>query len=82
MLQSVKTLNPTNVINDGEEEEGKMSDTYVRDYAILKEHDIIKLNTVTEMLDRVVEVHGANNKALGKQYSIHLLKMGRCRCNQ
>ena len=66
-----QSLNPNDAINE-EEEEGTLSATYVRDYVIQKEHDIIKLDTVTEMLDRVVEVHGANNKALGMCKTAHL----------
>lgn len=66
-MVSLHSLNPNNGLSlEEEEEECLMSETYVRDYAIHREHEIIKLNTVTEMLDMVADIHGANSRALGE----------------
>lgn len=53
-------------LTEEEEEERMMSPVYERDYVVQQKHPVIHLDTVTEMLDRVVEAHGANNKALGR----------------
>ena len=54
--------------NDEEEEDKQMSAIYVRDFECKKKHPILTDNdSVTDMLDKLVEVHGANNLALGKK---------------
>lgn len=71
-VKIINTPSPTYTSTSGtplseeEEEERMMSPVYVRDYVPQQKHPVVHLDTVTEMLDRVVETHGANNKALGR----------------